>query len=527
MQFGPHPLFENVNIKFGSGKHYGLVGANGSGKSTFMKLLSGEIEPSSGEVVFENGIRIGKLQQDQFAFESIKVLDVVMMGHIEMWRAMKDKEAIYANPYSSEEDYIRAAELELKFSEYDGYTAPSRASQILLGLGIDEGQHCCPMGKVAPGWKLRVLLAQALFSNPDVLLLDEPTNNLDINTIHWLEDVLNSYRNTIIMISHDRQFLNQVCNHIADLDCREIQLYTGNYDDYIVASTQTRKQAVSNNTRIQARVTELQDFVHRFSANKSKSRQATSRLKQIDRIKAEQSEIKTSLRQNPYIRFEQNKMLYRVVLTAKNLSKSYDLNPVIRNFSITVNSGEKIAIIGTNGVGKTTLLRLLIKELEPDNGTIKWSENADCGYMAQDISRIFDRKDITVLDWMKQYQKSDEDDQSVRSVLGRLLFSANDILKVPKILSGGERNRMMFGRLMLSRHNIMLLDEPTNHLDIESIESLQLALEKYSGTLFFVSHDRKFISSLATRIIEIFPGGKIVEHLCGYEEYCANRATHL
>ncbi len=522
IQFGPKPLFENVSVKFGEGNRYGLIGANGSGKSTFMKIIGGDLESSAGNVVLEPGVRLGKLRQDQFAFEDMRVLDVVMMGHTEMWQSMSERDAIYANPEASEDDYMRAADLEAKFAEYGGYTAEARAGELLLGLDIAADQHTLPMGEVAPGWKLRVLLAQALFSNPDVLLLDEPTNNLDINTIRWLEGVLNGYQSTMIIISHDRHFLNQVCTHMADLDYGEMRLYPGNYDDYMLASTQARQRLVANNAKAKERVTELQDFVRRFAANKSKSRQATSRLKQIDRIKAEQVEVKPSSRQNPYIRFEQNKVMHRLAVTVENLSKAYEV-PVIRRFSTMVDAGEKVAIIGANGVGKTTLLRLLANDLTPDAGTVKWSDNADRGYMAQDVSDQFQQRDSNLLDWMAEYRQPGDDDQSIRSVLGRLLFSADDLPKAPSVLSGGERNRMTFGRLMMGRHNVMLLDEPTNHLDMESIESLQFALEKYQGTLFFVSHDREFVSGLATRIIEILPDGEIVDYRGRYEEYLATR----
>ncbi|RYF56445.1 MAG: ABC-F family ATPase [Comamonadaceae bacterium] len=521
IQFGPKPLFENVSVKFGEGNRYGLIGANGSGKSTFMKIIGGDLESSSGNVSLDPGVRLGKLRQDQFAYEDQRVLDVVIMGHTEMWQVQTDRDAIYANPDASEEDYMEAANLEAKFAEYDGYTAESRAGELLLGLEIPVEQHNLPMREIAPGWKLRVLLAQALFSNPDVLLLDEPTNNLDINTIRWLENVLNAYQSTMIIISHDRHFLNAVCTHMADLDYREIRIYPGNYDDYMLASTQARERQMSSNAKAKERVIELQDFVRRFSANKSKARQATSRLKQIDRIKASAVEVKPSSRQNPYIRFEQNKVMHRQALTVENISKAYDA-PVITNFSAMVEAGEKIAIIGANGVGKTTLLRLLQGGLSPDKGEVKWSENADVGYMAQDVSDQFQVED-NLFDWMMDYRQPGDDDQSMRSVLGRLLFSSDDIGKSVKVLSGGEKNRMTFGRLMLGRHNVLLMDEPTNHLDMESIESLQHALDLFKGTLIFVSHDREFVFGLATRIIEIMPDGTIVDYRGGYDDYLQSR----
>ncbi|PMC16507.1 ABC-F family ATPase [Oligella urethralis] len=521
IQFGPKPLFENVNIKFADGNRYGLIGANGAGKSTFMKIIGGDLEPSAGSVSLESGLRLGKLRQDQFAFEDQLVIDVVMMGHTEMWAAMQERDAIYVDPAATDDDYMRAAELEAKFAEYDGYTAEARASELLLGLELPIEQHRLRMSEIAPGWKLRVLLAQALFSNPDVLLLDEPTNNLDIHTIRWLEGVLNGFDSTMVIISHDRHFLNQVCTHMADVDFGEIRVYPGNYDDYMLASTQARERLLANNAKAKERIAELQDFVSRFAANKSKSRQATSRLKQIDRIKAEQVEVKPSSRQNPYIRFQQNKPLHRFAINAEKLGKAYE-QPVISSFNAMIEAGQKVAIIGANGVGKSTLLRLLANDLSPDAGELKWAENADIGYMAQDVSDQFE-SDLTVFDWMAQYRQPGDDDQAVRSVLGRLLFSADDIVKKVSILSGGEKNRMTFGRMMLGRHNILLLDEPTNHLDMESIESLQMALEKYQGTVVVVSHDRQFISGIADRIIEILPDGEIIDYSGDYDAYLASR----
>lgn len=521
IQFGSKPLFENVSVKFGDGNRYGLIGANGSGKSTFMKIIGGDMDSSSGNVALDPGVRLGKLRQDQFAYEDERVLDVVMMGHEEMWQVMAERDAIYDDPEATEDDYMRAANLETRFAEYDGYTSEARAGELLLGLEIPVEQHNLPMREIAPGWKLRVLLAQALFSNPDVLLLDEPTNNLDINTIRWLEDVLNGYQSTMIIISHDRHFLNQVCTHMADLDFRELRVYPGNYDDYMLASTQARQRVQSANAKAKERVADLQDFVRRFSANKSKARQATSRLKQIDRIKAEAIEVKPSSRQNPYIRFEQIKVLHRLAVTIENISKRFD-QPVIPSFSAMIDAGQKIAIIGANGVGKTTLLRLLANDLKPDTGFVKWADNANIGYMAQDVSEQFE-SDKNLLDWVGDYRQEGDDDQTIRGILGRLLFSGDDISKSVRVLSGGEKNRMTFGRLMLGRHNVMLLDEPTNHLDMESIESLQYALEQYAGTLIFVSHDREFVSGLATRIIEILPDGTIIDYVGSYDEYLESR----
>jgi ATPase subunit of ABC transporter with duplicated ATPase domains len=521
MQFGPKPLFENISVKFGDGNRYGLIGANGCGKSTFMKILGGDLDPSAGNVMLDPNERLGKLRQDQFAFEEMRVLDVVMMGHTEMWAAMADRDAIYANPDATDDDYMRAADLEAKFAEYDGYTAEARAGELLLGVGISLDLHQGPMSNIAPGFKLRVLLAQALFSNPDILLLDEPTNNLDINTIRWLENVLNERNSTMIIISHDRHFLNQVCTHMADMDYGTLKIYPGNYDDYMLASSQARAQVLAVNAKAKERVAELQEFVRRFSANKSKARQATSRAKQIEKIKVE--DIKPSSRQDPFIRFEGEKKLHRQAVEVEGLSKSYD-RTIFKNFNLLVEAGEKIAIIGANGAGKTTLLRCIggeVAGMAPDAGVAKWAEHANIGYMPQDPTEEF-AVDKNLTDWIGQWTKEGDDDQAVRSILGRLLFSGDDVKKSVKVLSGGEKGRMMYGKLMLGRHNVLLMDEPTNHMDMESIESLNIALDKYAGTLIFVSHDREFVSSLATRILEVREG-EIIDFQGGYEEYLTSQ----
>jgi ATPase subunit of ABC transporter with duplicated ATPase domains len=514
MQFGAKPLFENISVKFGEGNRYGLIGANGCGKSTFMKILGGELEPSSGTVMLDQGERLGRLRQDQFGFEDIRVLDVVMMGHAEMWDAMTKRDAIYANAEASDEDYMRAADLEAQFAEYDGYTAEARAGELLLGVGIDGSLHQQTMKSVAPGLKLRVLLAQALFANPEILLLDEPTNNLDINTIRWLEGVLNARNSTMVIISHDRHFLNQVCTHMSDMDFGTLKVYPGNYDDYMLASTQAKERQANANAKAKERIADLQDFVRRFSANKSKARQATSRLRQIDKIKIE--DFKPSSRQNPYIRFEGEKKLHRLAFESEQLKKRYE-RTLFENFDLAVEAGERIAVVGANGAGKTTLVSILSGALPPDRGSVKWAENADVGIMPQDPSAEFD-SDLSLTDWMTQWAKAGDDDQVIRGILGRLLFSGDDVKKPVRVLSGGEKGRMMFGKLMLGRHNVLLLDEPTNHMDMESIESLNIALEKYAGTLLFVSHDREFVSSLATRVIEIKSEG-IVDFGGSYEDY--------
>jgi ATPase subunit of ABC transporter with duplicated ATPase domains len=519
MQFGAKPLFENISVKFGEGNRYGLIGANGCGKSTFMKILGGELEPTSGNVSVDVNERVGKLRQDQFAYEEYTVLDTVIMGHEELWEVKKERDRIYSLPEMSEEEGMKVAELEVEFAELDGYTAESRAGELLLGLDIPLEQHNGPMSEVAPGWKLRVLLAQALFADPDIMLLDEPTNNLDINTIRWLEGVLNERNSTMIIISHDRHFLNSVCTHMADLDYGELRVYPGNYDQYMLASTQARERLLSDNAKKKAQIADLQQFVARFSANASKARQATSRAKQIEKIQLE--DVKPSSRVNPYIHFDQEKKLHRLAVEIEGLARGYDEGPLFKNLNMMVEAGERIAVIGPNGIGKTTLLKTLVGELEPDNGSIKWSENASLGYFAQDHAADFEQ-DMTVFEWMSQWQQKGEDEQVIRGTLGKLLFSKDDVNKSVKVISGGEQGRMLFGKLMQLKTNVLIMDEPTNHLDMESIESLNLALEKYPGTLIFVSHDREFVSSLATRIIDMENDG-LVDFRGSYEEYLQSK----
>ncbi|CAG7602648.1 Uncharacterized ABC transporter ATP-binding protein YbiT [Candidatus Vallotia tarda] len=519
MQFGSKPLFENISVKFGECKRYGLIGANGCGKSTFIKILGGDLEPSSGTVSLKPHMRLGKLRQDQFAYEEMRVLDVVMIGHTEMWQAINERDSIYSNPKASDDDYMRAAELEAKFAEYGGYTAEARAGELLLGIGVAIEDHNGPMHNIAPGWKLRVLLAQALFSDPDLLLLDEPTNNLDINSIRWLENILNERDSTMIIISHDRHFLNQVCTHIADMDYGTLKIYPGNYDDYMLASAQAREQQAVANVKAKERISDLQDFVRRFSANKSKARQATSRLRQIDKIKLE--EFKPSSRQNPFVRFKCDKKLYNIAVLAKQITKKYD-RIIFRNLSLSIQPGEKIAIVGENGAGKTTLLRALFGNLPLDYGHIQLAENANVGYIPQDTSEDFP-DDITLIEWIDKFRQGSNDETMVRGTLGRLLFSGDDVKKSVKVLSGGEKGRLLWGKLMLCQHNILLMDEPTNHMDMESIESLQIALEKYEGTVIFVSHDREFVNGLANRIIEVRTDSAIIDFQGRYDEFLASQ----
>ena len=521
-QFGAKPLFENISQKFGEGNRYGLIGANGCGKSTFMKILGGDLVPSAGNVSLDPNERLGKLRQDQFAFEKYTVVDTVIMGHRELWAVKEERERIYSLPEMSEEDGMRVGDLESEFAEMDGYTAESRAGELLIGVGIPVEQHFGLMSELAPAFKLRVLLAQALFSDPDILLLDEPTNNLDIHTIEWLENTLNARDSTMIIISHDRHFLNSVCTHMADLDYGELRVYPGNYDEYMLAATQSRMRLLADNAKKKAQIGELQAFVARFSANASKAKQATSRARRIDKIQLE--EVKSSSRVNPYIRFEQEKKLYRNALEVQGLSKAFDGNSILKNISMLIEVGEKVAIIGESGIGKTTLLRALMGDpvYAPDEGLFTWSENSNIGYYAQDHAHDF-ATDMTLFEWMSQWRQPSDDDQAVRGYLGRLLFSADDIKKSVKVLSGGEQGRMLFGKIMMQRPNILVMDEPTNHMDMESIESLNMALEQYEGTLFFVSHDREFVSSLATRVIELTHQG-YVNFAGTYDEYLASQA---
>ncbi|MFO7551750.1 MAG: ABC-F family ATPase [Haliea sp.] len=515
MQFGAKPLFENISVKFGDGNRYGLIGANGCGKSTLMKILDGSLAPSAGNVSISPNERIGKLSQDQFAFEQYSVIDAVIMGHAELWAVKQERDRIYSLAEMSDEDGMKVAELETHFAEMDGYTAESRAGEILLGAGIGTELHFGPMSEVAPGLKLRVLLAQALFSDPDILLLDEPTNNLDINTIRWLEGVLNARKSTMVIISHDRHFLNATCTHMADIDYGELRVYPGNYDDFMTASTMARERLHSENAKKSAQIADLQQFVSRFSANASKAKQATSRAKQLDKIKLD--EIKASSRQSPYIRFRQDKKLHRQALVLENLGHGYDGETLFSGANLLLDAGTRLAIIGENGAGKTTFLRCLLNELQPVAGKVKWAENAAVAYCPQDSTAEFD-SDLNLFDWMCQWRKPHHDDQIVRATLGKLLFSSDDFKKKARVCSGGEKNRLLFGKMMMTDANVMILDEPTNHLDMEAIEALNLALEHYDGTLIFVSHDREFVSSLATRVIEI-KGRELVDFRGTYEEY--------
>jgi len=523
MQFGAEPLFENISAQFGHGNRYGLIGANGCGKSTYMKILSGELVPTSGNISITPGIKVGTLSQDQFAFEQYSVVDTVIMGDVALWKIKEERDRIYAMAEMSEDDGMRVAELESEFAELDGYTAEARAGDILIEAGIDEEFHYGLMQQVAPGWKVRVLLAQALFANPEILLLDEPTNNLDIHTINWLADVLNQRKATMIIISHDRHFLNSVCTHMADIDYGELRIYPGNYEYFIEASSLIREQLLAENAKKSEEIDELQAFVNRFGANASKAKQASSRAKKMDKIKLD--EVKASSRMTPSLSFTQSKVLHRQALVLEELSHGFDDEMLFENGNLILEAGAKLAVIGENGVGKTTFLRCLIDQISANHGVVKWSENAAIGYCPQDSSTDFDN-DMTIFDWMSQWRTPNHNDLMVRGLLGRLLFTADDGNKKAKNCSGGEKNRLLFGKLMMQDINVLIMDEPTNHMDMEAIEALNSALKAWDGTLIFVSHDREFVSSLANGIIEI--KDQQVHNFKGtYEEYLASRAATL
>lgn len=518
MQFGSEPLFENISAKFGNGNRYGLIGANGCGKSTLMKILSGKLTPTAGNVSMPPGTKLGVLSQDQFAFEEMTVVDAVIKGDQELWEIKSERDAIYSNPEMSEEDGMRVADLETRFAEMDGYTAEARAGDILIAAGIDEDYHFGLMKEVAPGKKVRVLLAQALFADPDILLLDEPTNNLDIYTIHWLAEELSKRKSTMIIISHDRHFLNSVCTHMADIDYGELRVYPGNYDDFAEAAALAQAQLHQENAKKSAEIEELQSFVARFSANASKAKQATSRARRLEKI--ELTDIKASSRRKPFIQFKQHKKLHRLAITLEDLGHGFSDTRLFSDGNLLLEAGSRLAIIGENGAGKTTLLKCMINELDANEGMVKWAENASVGYIPQDSTRDFDC-DLTLFEWMSQWRLPKHDDLQVKGMLGRLLFSSDDFNKKVRVCSGGEKNRLLFGKLMLQDLNVLVMDEPTNHLDMESIEALNNALLNFDGTVIFVSHDREFVSSLATQVIEI-KDNQLNNFEGTYEEFVAH-----
>ena len=514
VRFGKRVLFEDVNIKFAKGNCYGIIGANGAGKSTFLKVLSGELEPSKGEVVLDKGERLSILKQDHFAYEDFRVLDTVIMGNHELYDIMKEKDALYSKPYFSEEDGMKAAKLEERFAELDGWNAESDAAMLLTGLGIETSLHEKLMKEIEAKDKVKVLLAQALFGNPDVLLLDEPTNDLDIKTIDWLQEFLINFDNTVIVVSHDRYFLNKVCTHIADVDFGKIKVYPGNYDFWYESSQLALKQMREQNKKKEEKIKELQEFIARFSANASKSKQETSRKKSLEKI--ELDEIKPSNRKYPYIDFKPDREPGKEILEVTNVSKTINGEKVLDNVSFAVKKDDKIAILSDNEIAKTTLFQILAGELEPDEGTVTFGTTITKDYFPKDNNYLFDN-DLILVDWLRQYSK-DPDETYVRSFLGRMLFSGEEALKKVNVLSGGEKVRCVLSKLMLSGANFLVFDEPTNHLDMESITALNEGMTKFKGNLIFTSHDHQLTQTVANKIIDL-SNNKVVIRECSYDDY--------
>ncbi|RST73109.1 ATP-binding cassette domain-containing protein [Siminovitchia acidinfaciens] len=516
LRFGDRKLFENINVKFTPGNCYGLIGANGAGKSTFLKILAGEIEAQSGNVTITPGERLAVLKQDHFQYEEVDVLQVVIMGHTRLYEIMQEKDAIYMKADFSEADGMRAAELEGEFAELNGWEAESEAAILLKGLGINEELHTKKMAELSGSEKVKVLLAQALFGKPDILLLDEPTNHLDIKAIQWLEEFLINFENTVIVVSHDRHFLNKVCTHIADLDFSNIQIYVGNYDFWYESSQLAQKLAQDANKKKEEQIKELQAFIARFSANASKSKQATSRKKLLDKITLD--DIKPSSRRYPYVAFTPEREIGNDLLTVSNLSKTIDGVKVLDNISFTMNKDDKIVLLGKNEIAKTTLLQILSGEMEPDSGSYKWGVTTSQSYFPKDNSEFFEGSDLNLVDWLRQFSPQDETESFLRGFLGRMLFSGEEVLKKASVLSGGEKVRCMLSKMMLSGANVLLLDEPTNHLDLESITAVNNGLINFKGSLIFTSHDHQFIETIANRIIEVTPAG-IIDKYMTYNEY--------
>ena len=516
VQFGSRKLFDEVNIKFTEGNCYGIIGPNGAGKSTFLKVLTGEMESTSGEVIIDKGKRLSFLKQDHFAYEDEEVLNVVMMGHARLYDIMKQKEALYSKEEFTEEDGNLAAELEGEFAELDGWDAETNAEKFLIGLGINAELHHKLMKELTEPEKVKVLLAQAIFGNPDILLLDEPTNGLDLHAVKWLEDFLMDLENTtVLVVSHDRHFLNKVCTHIVDIDYGKIKMFVGNYD-FWYESNQLMQDLIRNqNKKLEQKKKELQDFIARFSANASKSKQATSRKKQLEKLQFEDMQI--SNRKYPYIEFKPEREAGNNMLKVENLSKTVDGEKVIDNISFTINTGDKVVILSNNDIAKTTLFQLLAGEIEPDEGKIEWGVTTSQSYFPKDNSEYFEGVDLSLIDWLRQFS-SDHHEEYVRGFLGRMLFSGEEATKKAKVLSGGEKVRCMLSKMMLSNANVLLLDNPTDHLDLESITSLNKSLERFPGTILFTTHDHEFIQTIANKIIEITPKG-ILEKEMEYDDY--------
>jgi len=516
VQFGGRKLFDEVNIKFTEGNCYGIIGPNGAGKSTFLKVLTGELDSTSGEVIIEKNKRLSFLKQDHFAYEDEEVLNVVMMGHAKLYDIMMQKNALYAKTEFTEEDGNLAAELEGEFAELDGWEAETNAEKFLVGLGIPAEMHHKLMKELTEPEKVKVLLAQAIFGNPDILLLDEPTNGLDLHAVKWLEDFLMDLENTtVLVVSHDRHFLNKVCTHIADIDYGKIKMFVGNYD-FWYESNQLMQELIRNqNKKMEQKKKELQDFIARFSANASKSKQATSRKKQLEKLQFEDMQV--SNRKYPYIEFKPEREAGNNMLKVENLTKTIDGEKILDNISFTVNTGDKVVILSKNDIAKTTLFQILAGELEPDSGKVEWGVTTSQSYFPKDNSEYFENVDLSLIDWLRQFSE-DQHEEYVRGFLGRMLFSGEEARKKAKVLSGGEKVRCMLSKMMLSNANVLLLDNPTDHLDLESITSLNKALERFDGTILFTTHDHEFIQTIANKIIEITPKG-ILEKEMEYDDY--------
>ncbi len=517
MQFGDRVLYSNVNLKLKPGNRYGLIGGNGSGKTTLIKILQGEETQTDGSIEFDPGLTRGYLRQDHNAFDGFTIMETVLQGHARFWEVMKKREELYAKAEMTEEEGHLVADLEMEFADLDGYMAEARAGELLEGLGIPTEQHNDPLTSLVGGWKLRVLLAQVLFARPDILMLDEPTNHLDIHTISWLEKILKQYEGLVVVISHDRHFLDNVCTHILDVDYKEINQFTGNYSQWETAVRQARERAQAHNDRMQKKKEELQDFVARFSANASKASQASSRQKQLEKIKDDMVELRPTSRVAPRPVLKIEKPCGRQVVGLKDLTMGFEADKILYSkLNIDIVNGEKVAIIGVNGVGKTTLLKLLMGQLEPLSGSITWGQAAIKSYFPQDPFELLD-PEMSAFDWLYQFRPT-WGQQEIRALLGRMLFSGDAQMKLTKVLSGGEKARLLFAMLMAQQPNTIILDEPTNHLDLEAIEALNDELKDYEGSLVFVSHDRTFVSSLATRIIEIIDG-QVIDYQGPYEDY--------
>ncbi|MET1179299.1 ATP-binding cassette domain-containing protein [Peribacillus simplex] len=519
LRYGDRKLFEDVNIKFTPGNCYGLIGANGAGKSTFLKILSGEIEAQSGDVHMGPGERLAVLKQDHFAYEEEEVLKVVIMGHERLYEVMQEKDAIYMKENFTDEDGMKAAELEGEFAELNGWEAEPEASILLKGLGIAEDLHTKKMAELTGGDKVKVLLAQALFGKPDVLLLDEPTNHLDLKAIKWLEEFLINFENTVIVVSHDRYFLNKVCTHIADLDFGKIKIYIGNYDFWYESSQLALKLTQDANKKKEEKIKELQNFIARFSANASKSSQATSRKKLLDKISLD--DIEPSSRRYPYVGFTPDREIGNDLLRVDGLSKTIDGVKILDNVSFTMNKGDKIAFVGKDEIAKTTMFKILAGEIEPDSGSFKWGVTTSQAYFPKDNAEFFEGVDLNLVDWLRQYSPNDQSESFLRGFLGRMLFSGDEVTKKASVLSGGEKVRCMLSKMMLSGSNVLMLDEPTNHLDLESITALNNGLISFKGSMIFSSHDHQFIQTIANRIIELTPKGTVDKQM-SYDEYLEN-----